>query len=128
MKNEIKPFSLGIKLTDPTVLFFFSKHHFRGTAGIQLHAFLSPGVCVCVCLCVSVCVCMCRLYCVQLSVIPWTVVQTPLSVGVSRQEHWGELQFPPPRELSDPGAEPMSLASPALASTLFTNCATWEAP
>ena len=57
-----------------------------------------------------------------------TVAQTPLSVGVSRQEYWNELPFPPPGELPYPGTEPMSVASPTLASTLFTNCATWEAP
>ena len=45
----------------------------------------------------------------------------------SRQEYWSRLPFPPPGDLPDPGIEPMSLASPALAGRFFTNCATWEA-
>ena len=31
------------------------------------------------------------------------------------------------RDLPDPGIEPTSLVSPALAGRFFTNCATWEA-
>ena len=41
----------------------------------------------------------------------------------SRQESWSGLAFPP----SDPGMEPMSLLSPALAGRFFTTSATWEA-
>ena len=33
----------------------------------------------------------------------------------------------PPRDLPDPGIEPKSLMSPALASRFFTTSATWEA-
>ena len=40
--------------------------------------------------------------------------QVPLSTEFSRQEHWNGLQFPTPGDLSNPGMEPMSLASPAL--------------
>ena len=36
------------------------------------------------------------------------------------QEYWIELQFPPPRDLPDPGIEPVSLMSPALAGRFFT--------
>ena len=50
---------------------------------------------------------------------PGTVAcQTPLSMGFSRQEYWSGLPFPPPGDLSDPGIEPASLASPALAGRL----------
>ena len=67
--------------------------------------------------------------CVQLFVTPWTVVrQPPLSMGFSRQEYWSGLPCPPPRDLSDPGIEPKSLLSPALAQGFFTTSATWEAP
>ena len=45
----------------------------------------------------------------------------------SRQEYWIGLPFPPPGDLPDPGIEPMSLASPALAGMFFTSSATWEA-
>ena len=38
--------------------------------------------------------------------------------GFSRQEYWIELPCPPPGDLSQPGIEPMSLASLALAGSL----------
>ena len=38
----------------------------------------------------------------------------------SRQEYWSELPFPPPGDLSEPGIEPMSLASPAWVGRFFT--------
>ena len=39
---------------------------------------------------------------------------------ISRQEYWSELPFPAPEDLPDPGIEPMSLASSALAGGFFT--------
>ena len=58
---------------------------------------------------------------VLLSVTPRTVArQAPLSLGFSRHEHWSGWPFPPSGELPDPGIEPVSLVSPALASGLFT--------
>ena len=60
---------------------------------------------------------------------PWTVAhQAPLSLGFSRQEHWSGLPCPPPGDLPDPGIEPASLTSPALAGRFLTTCDTWEAP
>ena len=41
--------------------------------------------------------------------------QAPLSREFSRQEYWSGLPFPSPRDLPNPGIEPMSLPSPALA-------------
>ena len=42
----------------------------------------------------------------------WTVAhQAPLSMGFSRQEYWSVLPCSPPGDLSNPGIEPMSLAS-----------------
>ena len=65
----------------------------------------------------------------QLFVTLWTVAhQAPLSMGFSRQEYWSGLPCPPPGGLSDPGIEPVSLMSPALASGFFITGATWEAP
>ena len=65
---------------------------------------------------------------VRLFVTPWTVTyQALLSMGLSRQEYWHGLPFPPPEDLPDPGLEPMSLMSPALAGGFFTTSATWEA-
>ena len=58
----------------------------------------------------------------------WTIArQAPLSMGFSRQEYWSRLPFPPPGDLPDPGIEPVSLMSPALAGGFFTTSATWEA-
>ena len=36
-------------------------------------------------------------------------------MGFSRQEYWSGLPFPSPGVLPDPGVEPVSLMSPALA-------------
>ena len=56
---------------------------------------------------------------------PWTVAcQAPLSVGFSRQEYWSWQPFPSPGDLPEPGTEPSSLTSPALAGGLFTTSAT----
>ena len=53
--------------------------------------------------------------------------QAPLSMGFSRQEYRSGLSCPPPGDLPDPGIEPVSLTSPALAGGFFTTKATWEA-
>ena len=59
----------------------------------------------------------------------WTIAcQAPLSMGVSRQECWSGLPCPPPGDLPDPGIEPVSLVSPALAGRFFTTSSAWEAP
>ena len=39
--------------------------------------------------------------------------------GISRQESWSGLPFSAPENLLDPGIEPASLASPALAGGFF---------
>ena len=52
---------------------------------------------------------------------PWMgACQVPLSMKFPRQEYWNGLPFPPPGNFSNPGIEPMSPASPALAGRLFT--------
>ena len=38
----------------------------------------------------------------------------------SRQEYWNELPLPSPWDLPDPGIEPVSPVSPALAGGFFT--------
>ena len=59
---------------------------------------------------------------------PWTVARkAPLLIGFSRQEYWSGLPCPPPGDLPNPGTEPTSLTSPALASRFFTTSAPWEA-
>ena len=45
----------------------------------------------------------------------WTVaLQAPLSMGSFRQEYWNRLPYPPPRDLPNPGIEPVSPEAPAL--------------
>ena len=51
------------------------------------------------------------------SVTPWIVARkSPLTMEFSRQEHWSGGPLPSPRDLPNPGTEPKSPASPALAS------------
>ena len=70
-----------------------------------------------------------RFSCVRLFVTLWTIArQAPLSTGVSKQQYWSGLPRPPPGNLPDPGIEPESLTSPALAGGFFTTSAPWEAP
>ena len=72
--------------------------------------------------------CVQSLSCVRLFVTLWSVAQqAPLSKGLSRQEYWSGLPCPPPRDLPDPGVEPASLMSPALAGRFFISSTTWEA-
>ena len=49
---------------------------------------------------------------IRLSATPWTIVhQAPLFMGLSRQEYWSGLLFPPLGDLLNPG---IKLLSPAL--------------
>ena len=58
----------------------------------------------------------------------WIVAhQAALSMGFSRQEYWSGLPWPPPEDLPNPGIEPKSLTSPALAGRFFTTSTTWGA-
>ena len=58
---------------------------------------------------------------IQLFAILWTVAhQAPLSMGFSRQEYWSGLPCSPPGDLPNPGTEPTSLTTPALAGGFFT--------
>ena len=64
------------------------------------------------------CCCFKSLSHVQLFVTQWTVdCQTPLSMGLPRQEYWRGLPFSSPGDLPNPGIE---CASPALAGGFFT--------
>ena len=47
-------------------------------------------------------------------------------MGFSKQDYWSGLPCSPPGDLPDPGIEPASLTSPALAGGFFTTSATWE--
>ena len=64
---------------------------------------------------------LCMLSNVRLLTTPWTIAcQVLLSMEFARQEYWSGLPFPPPGHLPDPGIEPMSLVSPALAGGFLT--------
>ena len=72
------------------------------------------------------CVCSASQLCPTLY-SPWTIAhQALLPMEFSRQGYWSEVPFPPPGDLSDPGMEPASLTSPALAGRFFTTSTTWE--
>ena len=45
----------------------------------------------------------------------------------SKQEYWSGLPFPSPGDLLNPGIEPWSLTSPALARVFFITSTNWEA-
>ena len=76
----------------------------------------------------TTCVCMLRHFSrVLLFATLWTVsCQAPLSMGFSWQEYCG-LPCPPPGDLPDPGIEPASFKSLALAGRFFPTSTTWEA-
>ena len=62
-------------------------------------------------------------------VTPWTEAhQALLPMEFSRQEYWSGLPFLTAGNLPDPGIEPVSFESPALAGGFFITCATSEAP
>ena len=46
--------------------------------------------------------------------------QAPLSMGFLKQEYWSGLPFPPPGDYPNPGMEPKSPVSLALAGRFFT--------
>ena len=52
----------------------------------------------------------------------------PLSSEFSRQEYWIGLPFRPPGDGPNPGIEPLSLVSPALAKGFFTTVPAGKAP
>ena len=64
---------------------------------------------------------------VQLFATLWTIThQVPLSMGFSRQEYWSGLPCPPPGDLPNPGIEPASLESPALAGRFLAGYSSWD--
>jgi len=67
---------------------------------------------------------LCRLFATL-----WTVAsQAALSMGFSRQEYWSGLPWPSPRDIPNPGTEPMSLTFPILAGGFFITNTIWKAP
>ena len=71
-------------------------------------------------MCVCVCVCAVLSHVQPFATAGTVAVQASLSMGFSMQEYWSWLPFPTPGDLLDPGIEPASLVSPALAAKFFT--------
>ena len=112
-----------IHLQDPTSVSFSS---FYATPPLPCKGY--PSSFLYTTTCTNVRIRIQTLSCVQLFVTPWTTAcQSPLSMQFSRQEYWSGLPFPP-GDLPNPGIEPTSLMSPALADGFFTTSATREAP
>ena len=67
-----------------------------------------------------------------------SIIKTVSSIGIwelpelakkhllARQEYWNKLPFPPPWDLPNPGIEPITCMSSALAGEFFTTGTTWE--
>ena len=70
--------------------------------------------------------CLVAKLCPTLWVSSTVGLQVPLSVGFLRQECWSGLLFPSPGDLPNPGIEPVSLESPALAGGFFTTESLWK--
>ena len=89
---------------------------YKDTNPIGARAYLYDFVHACILSCFS---------CVLLCVTLWTVAHKgPLPMGLSRKDYWSGLSCPPPGDLPNPGSEPVSLISPALAGRFFTTSAT----
>ena len=85
------------------------------------------GVCVLVCVLVCVCWCVCAQSCLILC-DPLDCSPPGSSVhGIFLVRILEKLPFPTPGDLPDPGIEPVSHASPALAGGFFTTSTVWKA-
>ena len=77
-----------------------------------INCFVNKGTLICY---------VCVLSHVRLFVTLWTVAAMLLCpCGLSRQEYWSGLPFPPPEDLPDPGMEPIFPTSPSLAGRFFS--------
>ena len=118
------------------ILIFFRQHslsQFSNSPSIfriaicNLHALIQGLICSHLKSCLSACV-LSRFSHAQLCAILWTAAcQTLLSMEFSRKEYRSGLPCSPPGDLPNPGIEPASLTSPALAGQLFTTSTTQEA-
>ena len=75
---------------------------------------------------ISLC-CVTQLCLTLCNPMDYIAFQALLSMEFSRQEYWSWLPCPPSGDLPNPGIEPASLTSPALAGRFFTISAAWEA-
>ena len=112
---------LGIQISQRS--FFNHRHHKFKQSGPEIAALQVQTVTLFTYVCIS------YFSHFWLCVTLWTVAcQAPLSMEFSRQEYWSGLPFPPAGDLADPGIEPTSLTSPALAGRFFTTSTTYTFP
>ena len=65
--------------------------------------------------------CVCALSCVWLFETLWAIAQkVPLSMGLSQEEYWSGLPFPPPRDLPEPRDRTHISSVSCIGSRLFT--------
>ena len=65
--------------------------------------------------------CVQSLSCVRLFVTPWAIArQAALPMGLSWQEYWSGLPFPPPQDLPNAGIKHGSPVTLALTDRFFT--------
>ena len=108
----IKPRPTAVKALNPNHWTKNSLVHFS-KSGFWFFNFHSVLYCF-------VCVPSCFIH-IQFFVTLRTIAhQAPLCIGSFRQEYWSGLPCPPPGDLLNPGIEPASLMSPALADGFFT--------
>ena len=74
----------------------------------------------------NACICMSAQSCLTLCKCMDGSSPCSVSKGLSKQEYWNGLPFPPPGDLPNPRTEPTSLASLVLAIGFFTTGTTWE--
>ena len=74
--------------------------------------------------CVCVCVWSLNQLCMSLCDLVTLASQAPLSMEFSRQKYWSGLPFPTPKDLPEPGIEPASFVSPALAGRFYSTVPT----
>ena len=112
-------------LPSPT-LELSKKAPFKGCSFFSINFYWSVIASQC---CVSFCGCtLGRFSHVQFFETLWTVAcQAPLSVGFSRYEYYSGLPCASPGDLPNPGLEPRSPMSPALAGGFVIPSATGEA-
>ena len=78
--------------------------------------------------CVYVCMCTQLFTHVKLFTTPWIVAhQTPLCMGLPRQEYWSELPFPPQGICPTQRLNSISCVS-CIGRWILYHCATWEYP
>ena len=121
---------LARMLVSPTIVLYRSVHMLHVWGMREGQNFTSPNLVASCRFFLFTCMCACSVTSVMSdSATLWTVAHlAPPSMGFSRQEYWSGLPCPPPGDLPNPGIEPASLVSPALAGAFFSTSTTWEAP